>query len=1297
MCYNSHNEKIHQSTIISISEQTMKSYLARLILVLSCTALLAFKPGSDRANKPIYLNTDYSFKERAVDLVSRMTPEEKQSQLGNTMSPIPRLGVKHYDFWGEALHGVVGRNNNSGMTATSFPNSVAVGAAWDPELIKKETAVIADEARGFNHDLIFTLTYWSPVIEPARDPRWGRTAETFGEDPFLVSQIGRGFIQGLMGNDPKYLKAVPCGKHYFANNSEFNRHNGSADMDSRDMREFYLLPYRTLIEKDRLPSIMTAYSAVNKIPVSASKYLVDTIVRRTYGMEGYITGDCGAIADMVTSHRYAKNNEEAAALGLKSGVDIDCGGVYQTSTLKALSQGLLTEADIDKALINIFTIRMRIGEFDPPEVVPYSSIRPDIINAPAHNDLAVEVATKTPVLLKNSSISPIGKKALPLDAASIKKIAVLGPQAERVELGDYSGEVEAFLKISPLAGIQNYIKQKGLKTEVVYKSSGNTERKNDFFTVIGFSTIAKDGSIKKYDATKFDDAAKGLITSARFGRPSIRGIKEADWIAYKSIDITNLDSIKFDMNVVVNGGSIEVRVGSVTGNIIASQKVEGNQQQGGFFGFGRSVSILAKFNTLGITGPQNIFLVFHEPEPLATDKATLDLAASADVALIFVGTDQNTGREESDRFSLVLPGNQMDLIKAVAAVNRNTIVVMQTMGMVEVEQFKNNQNITGILWTGYNGQAQGTAIAKIVFGEVNPGGKLNVTWYKSVNDLPDFNDYTLRGESGKNGRTYWYFNKDVSYEFGYGMSYTTFEYNNFRINKNNITPNDKVTVQVDVKNTGNIDGDEIVQVYMKTPESPASLQRPIKRLKGFKRESIPAGKTVTVSIDIDCSDLWFWDSANNKITFDQGKYIFEIGASSKDIKGQVEAAMSGAFAPVLKTVVADCDRVVFRPGEIAQASVTASMSDDSFIDGGRAIFIYKSSNTSVASVDELGKVTAKGVGAASIIAAVAVNGKNVSNSVPVKVMPDLSAKAITVNGKGIKGFKKEVKSYSYLLNSKSRIPSVKAFASGSGVTVDITQVKSIPGTAIVRFIDDITLEENTYYLNFDVASVSDEFNGPAVGKQWKWLRENSTNVSLTKNPGSLTITSEPGDVSENSNNAKNILLQSANTDWTIETRLVSSRTPSQPENAGILAYENDDRFVKLMFRAAIKTTRFGMSSVPVAQPGTIDLIMEENGIAKSLAAFELKNEITGANALKLRLEKKGSVYTAYYSLDGEKFVTLGSANIQLKDIKAGLIVCDGVVTQYMKSTFWFNSDTTKPKTPFDGAFDYFRIISSGIQ
>ncbi|OFY65834.1 MAG: glycoside hydrolase [Bacteroidetes bacterium RBG_13_42_15] len=1286
----------------------MKIKIVRIIfLILSCFAMMAFMPGSENPKKPIYLNTAYSFQERAADLVSRMTLEEKQSLLGNTMPAVPRLGINPYDVWGEALHGVMGRTFISGRTATSFPNSVALGSAWDPDLMKRETSVIADEARGFNYDVIYTLTYWSPVVEPVRDPRWGRTGESFGEDPFLVSQIGSGFIQGLMGDDPVYLKAVPCGKHYFANNSEFNRHTGSSDMDDRDMREFYLVPYRNLIEKDKLPAIMTCYNAVNGIPMSANKYLVDTIARKTYGLDGYITGDCGAISDIFFGHNYAKSNAEAAAMGLKSGVDTDCGGVYQSSAIEAIKLGLITEADMDVALTNMFTVRMRIGEFDPKSKVPYAGIKPDIINDPAHNELAIEVATKTPVLLKNNVVAKTGRKALPLKADEIKKIAVIGPQADRVELGPYSGSPEASVRVTPLAGIKNFLEQNKMKAEVAYNAGGNTSKNNEFFTLIRFSTVGKEGTTKEYDASKFDAAAQGVVLGARQGQSvTMRGIKDGDWTSYNNIDITNVDSIRFNLSVSI-GGIIEARLGSSTGNLIATANVTGPQQGsggfGGFGGFGRTRTVTAKINSLGITGPQTLVFVFRAPETAAVDKETIALAASADIALVFVGTDERTASEESDRFTLQLPGNQYELIKSVAAANPNTIVVMQSLGMVEVEQFKDNPNVSGIIWTGFNGQAQGTAMAKILFGDVNPGGKLNATWYKSLNDLPAITDYTLRGGQGKNGRTYWYFNKDVSYEFGYGLSYTTFEYSNFSISKNSITPNDKIAVYVDVKNTGAVDGDEVVEVYVRTPDTPASLERPIKRLKGFQRVTIAAGQTKTVSIDIDCADLWFWDSRNDRIMFDQGKYIFEIGASSKDIKGQAEATMSGSYNPVLQTVVAECGKVVLRPGNTVQTSVTASLSDDSFINIKNAKVTYKSNNPEVAGVDDKGFVMAKGVGTASIFAYVTVNGKTVSDSYPLKVMPDLRPASIMVSGKKVTGFSPAVKAYSYLLKAGSGIPTVSAATAGTDITINVEQAKGVPGTAVVILTDNITLENNFYNINFGTKSINDEFDGSSLRSHWSWVRENPAHWSLTKKSGSLVITSDKGDIVSTNNNAENILLQSANTDWTIESKVVYSRRPSGfAQNGGILAYQNDDNFVKLVYRAGGRRGMggfggFGGPGGTGIQAGSVELVVEKDGYQTSAALLSLQDIIQENNTLILKLDKKGTVYTASCSTDGKNYKAIGTADIMLKDIKAGMIACDGVAPARMVSFPGMQQQTSQPETPFEVAYDYFHISNKGLK
>jgi len=1282
----------------------MKIRIVRIsFLVFACFAMLAFIPGSVSSKKPIYLNTAYSFEERAADLVSRMTPEEKQSLLGNSMAAVPRLGINAYNVWGEALHGVVGMFNPNAGAATSFPSSASLGSAWDPALMERETSVISDEARGFNYIVISNLTYWSPVVEPVRDPRWGRTGESFGEDPFLISQIGGGFVRGMMGYDPVYLKSVPCGKHYFANNSEFNRHISSSDMDNRDMREFYLAPYKKLIEKDKLPSIMTAYNAVNGVPMSASKYYVDTIARRTYGLNGYVTGDCSAIEDIETGHFYAKSGPEATAMGLKSGVDTDCGSYYQTYALEALKNGLIAEADMDLALVNMFTIRMRLGEYDPRSKVPYAHIQSDVVNSPGHIALAVEVATKTPVLLKNNVVAKTNRKVLPIKADEIKKIAIIGPQADKVELGPYSGRPDEKNMVTFLKGVKDYLSDKSLSTEVFYSQGANTASRSNLFFVLGYEVIKSDGFVTKYDATKYSSAADGItVGSGMSNENSVRSIKDGDWTAYEGVEVTNLEEMNLRLNIPANGGTIEARIGSVTGNVLATFDASGGE--GGRIGgpFGGARTIEGKINKLGLSGPQTLYLVYRASALAPIDKETISMAASADIAVVFAGTDDQTAGEEGDRLTLVLPGNQYELINAVAAVNPNTIVVMQTLGMVEVDKLKHNPNVAGIIWTGFNGQAQGTAMASILFGDVNPGGKLNATWYKSVNDLPPITNYNLREGKGGNGRTYWYFNKDVSYEFGYGLSYTSFEYSNFSINKSAITPNDKIMVSVDVKNTGGADGDEVVQVYMSTPDSPPSLERPIKRLKGFQRVTIAAGQSRTVSIGIDCSDLWFWDVKKDRITFDQGRYVFEIGASSKEIKGTVEATMSGTYNSVLKTVVAECGKVVLRPGNTVQTSLTAAMSDDSFFNIKNAKVTYKSNNPAVASVDEKGFVIAKGVGTASIFAYVTIDGKTVSDSYPLKVMPDLKPAGITVNGKKLSGFSPDVHSYSYLVSSASaKAPEVNSTSSGADISVDVVQANSVPGTALVTLTDKITVEKNYYLINFGTKSVNDDFNSTTLARQWSWIRENADHWSLSKQPGSLLIASEKGDLQAANNNAENILLQSANSDWTIESKLVFSRKPSGfSQHGGLLAYQDDDNYIKLVYSAGSGRMGFGGFGGRGAQSGSMLLVTEENGYQKNAATLGMADIIQDNNTLFLKFEKKGSLYTASCSSDGRNYNTIGSVEIMLKDIKAGIIVCDGVpdarFARFMNMP-GMPQQQRETETPFEVTYDYFHIKNKGLK
>ena len=1259
----------------------------KLILAGAVALLASASALAQDSQLPIYLNTSYSFEERATDLVSRLTLEEKQSLLGNNMAAVPRLGLKNYNVWSEALHGVLsGANPSVGLLGpTSFPNSVAIGSTWDPAVAEWMASAIAEEARAIYATGTKGLTFWSPVVEPVRDPRWGRTGESYGEDPFLAAEMARGFVRGMMGSDPKYLKAVPTAKHYFANNSEFDRHVSSSNMDSRDMREFYLYPYKRLIEDEKLPSIMSSYNAVNHVPTSASAFYLDTLARRTYGMKGYVTGDCAAIQDIYDGHYYAATRELATAYGLAAGVDSDCGSIYQRFAISAYEQGILPMAHIDRALVNMFTIRMRTGEFDPDQMVPYTKYEPSRVSSEANRALAAEIAVRTPVLLKNEG------KALPLDPKKLKKIALIGPQADDVELGPYSGRPEASAMISPYSGIQAWLKDKGYDVDVALAAGGDIKSKSNLLYIAWFEIEKTDGSKARYDATKFSACADGITVGSGMGEEEqIRSVDDGSWTAYENIDITNIENITVGLNIPTEGGIVEIRVGGPGGNLIG--RIEATKASGARVGgvYGASMPMTTSALKLGFNGPQTVYLVYKAPQDAPIDEATLKAAREADVAVVFVGTDENTATEEADRLTLLLPGNQLALIQAVAAVNPNTIVVMQTLGCVEVEGFRNLPGVKGILWTGYNGQAQGVAIPRLLFGEVTPGGKLNATWFKTVKDLPAITDYNLRRSSGNQGRTLWYFDQEVSYPFGYGLSYTTFAYSNFRISKSTITPNDKVTLSVDVTNTGDYSGDEVVQIYVRTPDSPASLERPAKRLKGFKRVTIPRGQTRTVRIDVDCADLWFWDMDADRMTFDQGRYVFEFGSSSQDIRGSVTATMSGSLKRALKTVWATCDASVLRIGESAQASFSACMNDDSFYEGAKPV--WRSNNPSVATVDANGQVQAVSMGVATLICSVTIDGKTVEDSFAVKVMPNLGLAGLKVGGKAVKlGNEAQV---SYLLKP-GKAPKVEAVAADPAIEVVVKQAEAVPGTAVVTLNDNETGDSRKITVNFGTKGVSDTFKKGALDKAWKWVREDASAWSLSAADG-LVLTAGKGDITLANNSAGNILLQQANSDWTAETKMHCLTAPAPPaQNAGIVAYQCDDNFVKFVRTATFNFRRQAEPGAP--SPGQLQLVVEENGQQKSVANLPLDGVAMQDDVLWLRLDKQGDTYTAWYSVDGKKFEKMGTAQAVLKDVQVGVIACEGVMAMMGRGGGGFGRGGMQmpAAAPLKVSFSDFKLVNRG--
>jgi len=409
--------------------------------------------------------------------------------------------------------------------------------------------------------------------------------------------------------------------------------------------------------------------------------------------------------------------------------------------------------------------------------------------------------------------------------------------------------------------------------------------------------------------------------------------------------------------------------------------------------------------------------------------------------------------------------------------------------------------------------------------------------------------------------------------------------------------------------------------------------------------------------------------------------------------------MNGKFIPTLKVVVADCGTVVMKNGETAQTSVTAAMTDDSFYDINKAKIVYSSNNPEVASVNEKGLVTAKGAGVANITASVTIDGRTESGSFPIKVMPELKVASISVDGKKVSGFNSDVKEYPYLVSNAATTPKVEAVPVSSNVSFNIVTAKSIPGSSVITLTDNVSVESNQYVVNFGTKSVSDEFNS-TIGKQWNWVRENAANYSLSKKPGSVSITSAKGDILSTNNNAENILLQSANTNWTIESKIVFSRKPSgSSQQGGLLAYQDDDNFVKLIYTAG-SAGRRGAPGAGV-QAGSMQLVIEENGYQKSAATLSMGDIIKTDNTLFVKFEKKGDLYTASVSADGKKYTTVGSAKVLLTNIKAGLIVCEGVVDPRMRA-FGGGGRPGQPapepdKTPFEVMYEYFRISNSGLK
>ena len=862
--------------------------LNRYSLILAITLFTLFScsvVAQSDDDKPIYLDYNRPVKERVTDLLSRMTLEEKLIQMISRIdTALPRLGIPRYHWGGEAGHCVVARANDF---ATIFPVGIAQAATWNRKINLAIGDAMSSEARprfraGLDKS---TLTFWAPVVELARDPRWGRVEECYGEDPYLTSQLSLQFVKGIQGDHPKYLKGIAAPKHFVANGEEWCRHNGSSEIDEELLREYYLKPYQILVQEGKAEQIMAAYNRLNGVPCAGNKWLLTDVLRNDWGFDGTVVSDCNGVRDFYETHKYVANVEEAIALALNSGMDIECGDCFKDHLTDVVKKGLVSEAVIDSAVFRIMVSRFRLGLYDPEYLVPYTKIPMSVVDGPVHRDLARQAAREAIVLLKNEA------NILPLNRNKIKTVAVIGPNASICQLGGYTGGYSK--AVSPVEGITNKLDSSHVK-------------------------FVKGTDIK---ITLPVIPSEFLIPEG--GKPGEHGLKGE---YFKQVDcqgdpvLVRIDQvIDFNFGRGAPDPVLPVDYFSVrwTGKLVAP--VSGSYYIGGEFDdavrlYIDGKKIIDRTNNRNKSsdavkielekGKQyNLKLEYNEQwyaslvklggAPLNPEKfrEAADVARNADVAIVIVGTDESVEKEGVDRADLNLPGDQEDLVKAILQANPKTILVMQNGSAMAINWA--NQNVPAIIETWYNGEEGGNALADVLFGDYNPAGRLPLTFYQSADQLPSISDYDIR-----KGRTYMYpkYTNDKGqvvevkplYPFGYGLSYTQFSYSNLEIFPAQTDAKEIITVKVDVKNTGKLFGDEVVQLYISDEKS--GVTHPVKRLTGFDRIPLHPSQKKTIEFMVSTKDLAYWNISKKEFVAQPGRYKVLVGGSSDDIK------LSGQFS-----------------------------------------------------------------------------------------------------------------------------------------------------------------------------------------------------------------------------------------------------------------------------------------------------------------------------------------------------------------------------------------------------------------
>ncbi len=845
---------------------------------------------------------DYPFQDpslpidqRVSDLVGRMTAEEKISQMSMTAAAIPRLGIPEYTWWNEGLHGIA----RSGH-ATVFPQAIGLAATWDTNLLHSVGDTVATEARAKysdaiahgNHRIYFGLTIWSPNINIFRDPRWGRGQETYGEDPYLTSRMGLAFVTGLQGDDPKYLKVIATPKHFAVHSGpEQLRHGFDVNPSPQDLEATYLPAFHTTIQEGHAASTMCAYNAIDGAPACANDMLLKKTLRGEWSFGGFVTSDCGAVTDIWKGHKFAPDEEHAAALALRAGTDTSCGSEFAALN-QALKDKLVNESEIDTAVKRLFTARFRLGMFDPPQDVSYAHIPMSEVDSQAHRELARKVARESIVLLKN------GNGILPLEANG-KTIAVIGPNATVLESleGNYNGQPAH--PVLPLDGIEK-------RFHKVLYAQGSSYVAG--FPVVVPRTVLRTGNDAGLKGEYFNNAEwKGEPVLTRIDKQV-----DFDWDAASPAAGISASafSVRWSGSIAVPGpGDYIFEIspencfpcdGVETFRLLLDDKQ--------VFEAGRDhdkptgqASFSMHFND---SAPHAIRLEYAhaaplfgagvhfkwQPEARVLREQAVAVAKQADVVVAFVGLSPSLEGEEmpvhlegfsgGDRTRISLPQLQQELLEAVAATGKPLIVVLMNGSALAIPWAK--EHAAAILEAWYPGEEGGAAIAETLAGDNNPGGRLPVTFYDSLDQLPPFESYSMKG------RTYRYFPGKPLYGFGYGLSYTSFAYSHLKLSQSKLKPGEPLMVEADVTNSGNRTGDEVVELYLRGPQGDGA---PLHSLRGFQRLTLQPGETSHVRVALQPAQLSEVDR-DGKTAMQPGNYVVSVGGAQPGQGGEMEGDFS---------------------------------------------------------------------------------------------------------------------------------------------------------------------------------------------------------------------------------------------------------------------------------------------------------------------------------------------------------------------------------------------------------------------